>query len=350
MATGKNTVHAHVAGHSVLASWVSSICQTARGYGVDPLPLLSRSNLDVRLLHIPDARFPVEGVRRFWNALIQATGDPLFGLQVGREIQAPALQGLGLAVISCGSLSELMMMMVRYCRMISTTMRISFDHPPELKGTKLVLHSDSGSEPMGSARLAVLAFIYRQACSLAQHPVKPVSVTLSIPACDGVSRLDDYFQIAVNLGCEKDSISFAYTDTIEPYAGANPQLADMNAAVVGRYLNRLKKMDIVAQVDRLIRDELKNGEPSLCGIAAKLHLSPRTLQRRLNEGGHSFSSLLDGIRRDMAHDLLMHSNASITEIGFRLGFSDLSNFIRACRRWFGCTPQKHRESSLLIGV
>lgn len=343
------SARAKTGGHSVLVSWVSSVCQTARGYGVDPLPLLACSGLDARLLHIPDARYPVEGVRHLWKLLIEATQDPLFGLSVGREIQAPALQGLGLALISSGSLSDLMMVMVRYCKMISTTMNISFDHPPELKGTKLVLRSDGGSEPMNSARLAVLAFIFRQACSLSQHPVVPVSVTLSLEGQD-TARLDDYFRVPVNLGCEKDSISFAYEDTIEPYAGANRQLMDINAAVVGRYLNRMNNMDIAARVSMLIREALQTGEPRLCAVAELVHMSPRTLQRRLREEGCSFNGLLDSIRHDMAHDLLMHSDLSITEIGFRLGFSDLSNFIRACHRWFGCAPLKHRESSLMISV
>lgn len=349
-AEASETVCTKVTGHSVLVSWVSSVCQTARGYGVDPVPLLIASGLDARLLHIPDARYPVAGVRRLWDRLIQATGDPLFGLTVGKEIQAPALQGLGLAMISCGSLSDLMMIMVRYCKIISTTMNISFDHPPDLKGTKLVLRSDGGAEPMNSARLAVLAFIYRQACSLSQHLVRPLSVTLSLGVNSDAARLDDYFRVPVNLGCEKDSISFAYEDTIEPYAGANRQLMDINAAVVGRYLNRLNNMDIAARVNMLIREELQTGEPRLCTVADLLHLSPRTLQRRLREEGHSFNGLLDKARYEMAHDLLMHSDLSITEIGFRLGFSDLSNFIRACHRWFGCSPVKHRENSLLISV
>ncbi|MFC5920938.1 AraC family transcriptional regulator ligand-binding domain-containing protein [Neisseria weixii] len=338
------------AGHSVLVSWVSSICQTARGYGIDPFPVLAKCNLDARLLHMPDSRFLLEGVRRLWEELIQATGDPLFGLQVGREIQASALQGLGLAMISCGSLSDLMMIMVRYCRIISTTMRINFDHPPELKDTKLVLSSDYGSEHMNAARLAILAFIYRQACSLSQHPVRPVGVTLSMADCGDVSRLDGYFQVPVNTGCEKDSITFSYADTIEPYAGANPQLMDMGTAIAGRYLNHLNHMDIVSRVDSLIQEELKTGEPRLQAVADKLHLSPRTLQRRLRENGHSFNSLLDSIRHEMAHNLLMHSDLSITEIGFRLGFSDLSNFIRACHRWFGCTPLQHRGNSVLISI
>lgn len=337
-------------GHSILVSWVSSICQTVRGYGIDPLPFLEEAGLDAKLLHIPEARYPLAGVRTLWGRLIEASGDPLFGLQVGREMQASALQGLGLAMISCASLADLMMIMVRYCKIISTTMRISFDHMPDLKGTKLVLRSDNGAEPMNAARLAMLAFIFRQARSLAQHPVKPLSVTLSMQDCGDTCRLDEYFGISVNVGCDRDSISFAYEDTIEPYAGANPQLAEINAAVVGRYLNRLNRLDIAARVDTLIRESLQTGEPRLCDVAAKLNLSPRTLQRRLNEKGCSFNSLLDNIRHDMAHDLLMHSETSITEISFQLGFSDLSNFIRASHRWFGSTPMQHRASSLSIGI
>ena len=45
---------------SILASWVRSICQTARGYGVVPEEIMKRSMMNVSLLSVPDARYPAE--------------------------------------------------------------------------------------------------------------------------------------------------------------------------------------------------------------------------------------------------------------------------------------------------
>ena len=338
-----------VTGPSILSSWIRSICQTVRGYGIDPLPLMERAGLDSRLLNIPDARYAVSGVRRLWRLIITTTGDPLVGLRVGREIQVSILHGLGLAMVSSSSLSMLLSLFVRYGKVISTTMQLDLTHDRD--GTTLTVKTNDGSEPMCAARLASLAFIFRQACSLAQHEIRPRYVTLTLP-CDGdiQQRLDDYFHIPVNLGAEEDAISFRYADTIEPYAGGNAQLVAINEAVINEYLQQLAKNDFTTRVLAQIHRLLPQGEPKLTDIAAHINLTPRTLQRRLEEEGHTFNALLDRERKNIAHDLLAHSEHSITEISFLLGFSDPSNFSRASKRWFSCAPIQHRQRSLGIAT
>ena len=81
-------------GDSILASWIRSICQTVRGYGVSPEAIFERIGMDSTLLTVPDARYPAMTVRRFWEAVISATGDELIGLTCGQEMQAPTLHVL----------------------------------------------------------------------------------------------------------------------------------------------------------------------------------------------------------------------------------------------------------------
>ncbi|WP_337497692.1 AraC family transcriptional regulator ligand-binding domain-containing protein, partial [Sutterella wadsworthensis] len=90
-------------GDSILASWIRSICQTVRGYGVSPEAIFERIGMDSTLLTVPDARYPAMTVRRFWEAVISATGDELIGLTCGQEMQAPTLHGLGLAIMTSHS-------------------------------------------------------------------------------------------------------------------------------------------------------------------------------------------------------------------------------------------------------
>jgi AraC-like DNA-binding protein len=80
-------------------------------------------------------------------------------------------------------------------------------------------------------------------------------------------------------------------------------------------------------------------------IADALHLSRRSLQRRLKEEGTSYTQVLDETRRQLAAQYVRHSRLSINEITYLLGFSEPSNFSRAFRRWTGASPTAYREST-----
>jgi AraC-like DNA-binding protein len=77
-------------------------------------------------------------------------------------------------------------------------------------------------------------------------------------------------------------------------------------------------------------------------VAAALHMSARTLQRRLEEEGTRFTEVLDRVRLDLARAEL-GTEKSLGEIAFRLGFVDLATFSRAFKRWTGKPPGQWRR-------
>lgn len=92
--------------------------------------------------------------------------------------------------------------------------------------------------------------------------------------------------------------------------------------------------------DRLLRDPTRL--PEQPAVAAALYLSPRTLSRRLHEEGVSFRTLLDEVRQVVAHELLAHTPMTTEQLARHLGYAEPASFIRAFRRWKGCTPQQYR--------
>jgi AraC-like DNA-binding protein len=80
-------------------------------------------------------------------------------------------------------------------------------------------------------------------------------------------------------------------------------------------------------------------------VARKLHVSTRTLKRRLAEQGSSFSAIVDEVRRQRALLLLEDRRLAVEEVAARLGYSDAANFTRAFRRWTGKTPVAFRGRS-----
>lgn len=83
--------------------------------------------------------------------------------------------------------------------------------------------------------------------------------------------------------------------------------------------------------------------PTLEGVAASLHMSPRTLIRRLRELGTSFYGERDELRKLKARDLVVGSSLSVAEVAAALKFTDPPNFGKAFRRWFGESPSEFRR-------
>lgn len=100
---------------------------------------------------------------------------------------------------------------------------------------------------------------------------------------------------------------------------------------------------VVTAVRRQILKALPDDQANVKHISGQMAKSPRTLQRELQAAGTSFSSLLEEVRRGMAHKYLVDSNLHISQIAFLLGFSEVSVFTRAVNRWFGQTPSAYRK-------
>ena len=88
---------------------------------------------------------------------------------------------------------------------------------------------------------------------------------------------------------------------------------------------------------------LPKGHPTIEEVARLLDISPRTLQRRLNGEGISYSDLVDRCRCNAACEALECTKRPIQHIGATLGYADASSFARAFRRWTGAAPRVYRN-------
>src|SRR5262245_58421573 len=128
-------------------------------------------------------------------------------------------------------------------------------------------------------------------------------------------------------------------------ARAEPALAQLLDQQLAAQLAALpaEEASFLDRIRSALFAELDRGEPTLEAIAARLRMSPRTLQRRLREEGSSLSAVLDRLRAELALRYLGEPRTSIGEVAFRLGFSDPTTFHRAFRRWTGQTPAEYRR-------
>lgn len=97
-------------------------------------------------------------------------------------------------------------------------------------------------------------------------------------------------------------------------------------------------------VEQKVGELLQAGEKaSVERVAEALHMSGRTLQRRLTEHRTSFSAVVDEARKRLAWQAVTEGRLTLGQIAFQLGYAEVTPFTRAFKRWTGQTPQEVRR-------
>ncbi|HMH06555.1 MAG TPA: AraC family transcriptional regulator [Terriglobales bacterium] len=114
-----------------------------------------------------------------------------------------------------------------------------------------------------------------------------------------------------------------------------------------RALRELKQENgdenFVERIRIAIQQKLTGRRPNVEDIADALHISSRTLQRRLQDQGSSFQRVLEEARHQLARHYLNNSVLELNEAAYLLGYQDGNSFVRAFRNWEGVPPSRWRE-------
>jgi AraC-like DNA-binding protein len=122
-------------------------------------------------------------------------------------------------------------------------------------------------------------------------------------------------------GASRNTIIFRASDAAAPFVTRNVELLDLLAPQFEEQLREYKEEDsFIELVRRAIQDRLTGQRPSIDVIAQALHMSPRALQRRLQESGPGFQRVLDEARHLMARDHFSNSVLEFNEAAYLLGF------------------------------
>ena len=85
--------------------------------------------------------------------------------------------------------------------------------------------------------------------------------------------------------------------------------------------------------------------PDIDYVAGKLHMTSRTLRRRLSAEGSSYQQIMADVRHELAREYLATSSLPMEEIASMLGYSSAGNFSCAFKRWHGCPPRQYRQQN-----
>lgn len=323
------------------SSWVLAIVNGLEMGGVDCRQLFGELGLDYDALSDPDARFSQDGMTRVWGRAVQLSGNPAIGLNLAKVVRPASFHVVGYACMSSRSLKEAFTRLVRFQRIIAEGADLNFRPLPEGYALTLAIHGDRLIPARQSAE-ASLAYTLAFCRWITGKELRPLKVCFQGEPPADLAPYQQVFQAPLQFNAEHYALVFARADLDAPIPSANPALAQLHDRFAGEYLARFSESRMTHQARQLLCRLLPQGEPKRDTVAQALHLSQRTLQRRLQEEGTSFQQLLDDTRRELAVQYLAQPELTLLEIAYLLGFADPSNFFRAFRRWFDSTPGEYR--------
>ena len=286
----------------------------------------------------PLSRTSGERVLKFWERVQRLSGDPILGFRMARFASGKTFGALGEILPRCATVFDAYTQMARYSALASRAAHISVARDASLLSVALDVDL-----PAGSIRSSVLLWGLTNASLLPQRltglPIRPASIACAFPSpgASAARTLEEYCPHVFGAGRNRIVFKRGVGDLAVPTADAD--LQELLAEVIERHLAELGSARSFEQGLLAILREMLNGTmPTLASLSAHVAMSQRTLQRRLTDAKTSFQTLLQQVLRQEAGELLAGGKLTQGEIAFLLGYSEVSAFSRAYRRWTGHPP------------
>jgi AraC-like DNA-binding protein len=310
------------------------------GRGLSRTAILEAAGLAETAFGDPDGRVPLVALYEVLEVIERLTLDPEFGLKLPIGLEVDALDALGFLFITSATLGSALERFLLYMRLWN-------------EGERMELVVDGARarftyEPYGPFRPAHVQMAQCTLCDFVVNGARFVPglsferVRFRHARPAQPESYERVFGVPVHFDCAINEVCFDAALLALPIPDANATLCAFFERYAREKLSRLpERPSLIERLRALIRRRLPEGEVKLDDLAASLHMSARTLQRRLGDEHTSLQAELDEIRRQQALYLL-EGGTAIAELSWLLGYSDPSAFHRAFKRWTGTSPEAWR--------
>ena len=318
------------------------LVELAARWDVTPPQLLTGSGVSEESLSDPSTRLPVPTLERLVDRARVLTGEPGLGFHLGLAMRISAHGHLGFAAMTATTLGDALEIAVRFAPTRSTAISLRLERDADRAFVFIDEHCD-----FGSARdviiTSLIVGIWQIGNALTGRSLRG-GADLAFPEPDYFPRFAGIIPGPVHFDQPCHRLIFDRSILDLPLVLSDPAAQRLAQEQCERELEAIgPRAAAVAGVrERLPRED--GGFHPLPRIAKKMNMSVRTLKRKLEADGTTYSELLEEQRRAKAMLLLRRPDLGVEEIAVRLGYSDAANFTRAFRRWTGITPKAFRAA------
>jgi AraC-like DNA-binding protein len=310
-------------------------------HGVSTSAVLRRAGLSQGCINESRLLLKTEELFALWRAVGEVSSDPAIGLQIGTETKTEKFHPVGLAALSTENFGAAIDQMARYKQLSCPEEILQETEDDEWRiQFRWLLANDVEPAVLNDCCFAWVLSIARHGTGTRLSPLR---VEFVQPRAH-VKTIERYFGCLVVCGASRNLIVFRASDAQRPFVTRNAELLGMLAPQFEKELKQENEDENFLERVRLaIQQKLTGRRPAIEDIADALHLSSRTLQRRLQDEGSSFQKILEEARHRLARHYLNNSVLELNEAAYLLGYEDSNSFVRAFRTWEGVPPARWRE-------
>ncbi|MGB0941921.1 MAG: AraC family transcriptional regulator ligand-binding domain-containing protein [Marinomonas sp.] len=324
--------------------WIKAILASAKSLGIETEVILSKAQIALDLDNNQPEYLSLQQTQKIWYQAEQLSGHEHFGLIMGQAFRPSYFHVVAYLAMTSSNLKEAYQHFIKFLPLITEAASLSLHYQgnqicivftPQIEQTPFSRHQHE------SALTLLLTFTRWLVGDVSLVPNK---VMFEHDITSNISAYKDVFKLEPEFNQKQTCIYF-------PITLLDKELIDSDASLNQLHLSHAQTL-LASHQNRNWRDKTQlvfsqfNGlDLSKKAVADHLNISPRTLQRRLQEEGCSFQSLLDEHKREQAIHFIRHTDLAFKVIALQLGFAEPSTFYRAINRWFNKTPQALRQES-----
>lgn len=271
---------------------------------------------------------------------VELSGDPCLAIRLGQGIGIASYGAFGFALMSCANLRESTALVLRYGKVFFEPNWESHAHDG---GLLLRLNLTVGT-PAQQRLVYELCFSQFSfvGSSLYRGQIEGVEIHFSFPRPPHSACYEPAFNATVKFNCERSQLLLPAQALDTPVRTANPSEHVVFHQQCEEMLRGLKSAEKTTAAVRRLLVQSAGDFLDIANVAERLHMSERTLRRRLEAESTSFRATVEEIRDLLAREYLAKTALTVADIAHLLDYAETVNFRRAFVRWNGVTPSQWR--------
>lgn len=315
---------------------------TRRRHGMSAVhAAIAEAGISLSLLAQPEARITRPQFVALYKSIAALLDDEMLGLW-SRPIRGGTLKYLMLSLLDAPSIQTALNRFVRFWNLLLDDYRLVMSRRNEWVRIALVKRTpDAPVRQLGHELMMKL--VHGIASWLLGREIAILRVEFAFPRPRHAGDYVFLYPAEVCFDADESSILLAGRDCAAPFKREKHQLWSFLKRAPEDWTFTSFHRGSVSAGARTYLERRLGDSPSIRDLAAHLHLSVRTLNRKFVEEGTHFQLVKDSVRRDIAIHRLMHTDVPVGNLALELGYSNPAVFCRAFKEWTGSTPTAYRK-------
>lgn len=322
----------------VPARYIARLLDFLDSIAIDRTRLLKAAR--IRSIEDPSGQVSLAQVESLLRGATEASRRTDLGFELGRRLDLISHDILGFALMTSPTFGDLLRLAITYQRLIQAVFALSMRRHADR--VELVYTPAVGVPPLTMSVLeeAIIVSNHVAFRAVLGDRLLPYDAWFSVDRPSHALRYRELGRVRVHFGDPSPGVRIELPSVL-----LKAPLAMADARAMRAAEERCKAMLRQVAVPRrwtewcrMMLNESHESRPTLEQLARIVNQSSRTLARCLEAEGTSFRDLSLQVRTSRATHMLEQGDLSITQVAYRLGYGDVTSFVRSYRRETGVTP------------